>query len=204
MFYDNFPPDISFFCFFLYLPLRHPYTLQNKPPTNLLRGWGEASCPALCGEGGDLGDLSCEVSQMIFQMSVPLCTSLAEVSASYKFLWLSWVLRRETGSLPTQAWVSTSFKLLNQISLICFPNRCWHLLSAVISSHSLCSCGFVFLNPLMYFWCGYRGNTNKCIFQSTMINWKYLSSLFVKHDFFNVFYFNIITHPFLSCPFQVV
>lgn len=107
--------------------------------SNLLRAWEEVSCPALWGEGGDLG---VQVVKSFKQFSKRQC-HFAEVfllpTNSCGFL----KSYREKLALLPQSWVSTSFKLLNQVSLICFPNLCWHLLSAVISFHSLCSCGFV-------------------------------------------------------------
>lgn len=117
---------------------------------SLLRSWRGVSCPALWSERG-------RVVKSFKQSSKCQCCfapTLSEVSASYKFLWLSAALQRETGSPPTvlsfnliQTAKSGITHLLSQIfvdifCLLSFPSILFILV------------GLFHFNPLMSFQCG--------------------------------------------------
>lgn len=132
--FSQISPLLGFLCIFLWIIHHSP-----EQTCNLLKGWGEVAA-LLCENWLVIWGPSCTVFQTIPRMSVPFH---AFSLRGFCFLQIPVAFWRENLVLHPQSWVSTLFTLLNPVSVLWLPNLCWHLLSVVISSHSLCSCGFV-------------------------------------------------------------
>lgn len=130
-FCDNFPPGISL-CLVFSVCLK---VIRTPSGTNLHSsgGLGEVTV-LLCHEGGDP-----EPQLERLSNNSPKVSALppVEASPSYKVLRLSGDLQRSgllwAGS-PPRVLGFNLIHAINQVSLICFPNLGWRILSVVISS----------------------------------------------------------------------
>lgn len=124
--------------------------LQNNQTSSLLKSWGEAVAP-LCEDREVTWESSCKVLQTILRMLLHALVSLRFQLPPNSCGFLEFL---EKLALHPQSWVSTLVIRLTQVSLARFPNLCWHLLSAVISSLSFVLVGLFLFNPLISFQCG--------------------------------------------------